>query len=61
MTLTYAPNESQRGAEIQGLGWSIAELRRIAERLTLSGREADAIAVLRTCHLLEGIESTLPP
>ncbi|MNJ28732.1 hypothetical protein D3C77_232790 [compost metagenome] len=49
--------------DLQGLAsdlkWSAVELTRIAERLSLTGHEADAQAVLRICQVMHAGEDRL--
>ena len=49
--------------DLQGIAsdlkWSAVELKRIAERLSQSGHEADAQAVLRMCTVLHADEDRL--
>ncbi len=56
------PNQDLR-RDLQGLAsdlkWSAVELSRIAERLSLSGHEADAQAVLRICQVMHAGEDRL--
>ena len=56
------PNQDLR-RDLQGLAsdlkWSAVELTRIAERLSLSGHEADAQAVLRICQVMHAGEDRL--
>ncbi|RMQ42330.1 hypothetical protein ALQ04_01129 [Pseudomonas cichorii] len=56
------PNQDLR-RDLQGvaadLKWSAVELMRIAERLSTSGNEADAQAVLRICSVMQAGEEKL--
>ena len=49
--------------DLQGIAsdlkWSAVELRRVAERLSLAGNEADAQALLRMCTVLRADEDRL--
>ena len=49
--------------DLQGIAsdlkWSAVELKRFAERLSQSGREADAQAVLKMCTVLHAGEDRL--
>ena len=49
--------------DLQGIAsdlkWSAVELKRIAERLSLAGNEADAQAVLKMCTVLHADEDRL--
>ena len=49
--------------DLQGIAsdlkWSAVELKRIAERLSQSGHEADAQAVLRMCTVFQAGENRL--
>ena len=49
--------------DLQGIAsdlkWSAVELKRIAERLSQSGHEADAQAVLKMCTVLQAGEDRL--
>ncbi|AHF70151.1 hypothetical protein [Pseudomonas cichorii] len=56
------PNQDLR-RDLQGvasdLKWSAVELMRIAERLSTSGNEPDAQAVLRICTVMQAGEEKL--
>lgn len=56
------PNQNLK-RDLQGvasdLKWSVVELMRIAERLSLAGNEADARAVLKMCTALQADEYRL--
>ncbi|UVL26788.1 hypothetical protein [Pseudomonas donghuensis] len=41
------------------LKWSVVELKRIAERLSQAGNEADAQAVIRICQVMQAGEDRL--
>ncbi len=49
--------------DLQGIAsdlkWSAVELKRIAERLSQSGHEADAQAVLKMCNVFQAGEDRL--
>ena len=49
--------------DLQGIAsdlkWSVVELKRIAERLSQSGHEADAQAVLKMCTVFQAGEDRL--
>jgi len=49
--------------DLQGIAsdlkWSAVELKRIAERLSQSGHEADAQAVLKMCNVFQAGEDLL--
>lgn len=61
MPLTKPNQDLKR--DLQGvasdLKWSVVELVRIAERLSLAGNEADAQAVLRMCSVFHADEDRL--
>ena len=61
MPLTQ-PNHDLK-CDLQGIAsdlkWSAVELKRIAERLSQSGHEADAQAVLRMCTVFQAGENRL--
>lgn len=61
MSLTKPNQDLKR--DLQGIAsdlkWSAVELMRIAERLSLSGNEADAQAVLKMCTVLHADEDRL--
>ncbi|MOA53673.1 hypothetical protein D3C78_1771670 [compost metagenome] len=61
MPLTKPNQELRR--DLQGLAsdlkWSAVELKRIAERISLSGNDADAQAVLRMCRSFQDAEERL--
>ena len=61
MTLTKPNQDLKR--DLQGIAsdlkWSAVELKRIAERLSQSGHEADAQAVLRMCTVFHAGEDRL--
>lgn len=61
MSLTKPNQDLKR--DLQGvasdLKWSAVELMRIAERLSLTGNEADAQAVLKMCTVLHADEDRL--
>lgn len=61
MTLTKSNQELRR--DLQGLAndlkWSAVELMRIAVRLSESGNEADAQAVIRICQVMQAGEDRL--
>ena len=56
------PNQALK-RDLQGIAsdlkWSAVELKRIAERLSQSGHEADAQAVLRMCTVFQAGEDRL--
>lgn len=56
------PNQDLR-RDLQGLAsdlkWSVVELMRIAERLSLAGNEHDAQAVIRICQVMQAGEDRL--
>lgn len=56
------PNQDLR-RDLQGLAsdlkWSAVELKRIAERISLTGNDADAQAVLRMCRIFQDGEERL--
>ncbi|GFM82422.1 hypothetical protein PSCICO_29850 [Pseudomonas cichorii] len=56
------PNQDLR-RDLQGIAsdlkWSAVELMRIAERLSTSGNEPDAQAVLRICNVMQAGEEKL--
>lgn len=56
------PNQELK-RDLQGIGsdlkWSAVELKRIAERLSQSGHEADAQAVLKMCAVFHAGEDRL--
>jgi len=56
------PNQDLR-RDLQGLAsdlkWSAVELKRIAERISLAGNDADAQAVLRMCRIFQDGEERL--
>lgn len=55
--------EQDRKRDLQGIAsdlkWSAVELKRIAERLSQSGHEADAQAVLKMCTVFQAGEDRL--
>ena len=61
MTLTKPNQDLKR--DLQGIAsdlkWSAVELKRIAERLSQSGHEADAQAVLKMCTVFQAGEDRL--
>ena len=61
MPLTHLNHDLQR--DLQGIAsdlkWSAVELKRIAERLSQSGHEADAQAVLKMCTVFHSGENRL--
>lgn len=61
MTLDKSSKELRRN--LQGLAsdlkWSAVELKRIAERISLTGNDADAQAVLRMCRIFQDGEERL--
>ncbi|MCX2691890.1 hypothetical protein OO256_14135 [Pseudomonas sp. DCB_CB] len=61
MSLTKPNQELRR--DLQGLAsdlkWSVVELKRIAERISLSGNDADAQALLRMCRSFKDGEERL--
>ena len=61
MTLNKEEQDLKR--DLQGIAsdlkWSAVELKRIAERLSQSGHEADAQAVLRMCTVFQAGENRL--
>ena len=61
MTLTKPNQDLKR--DLQGIAsdlkWSVVELLRVAERLSLAGNEADAQAVLRMCNVFHADEDRL--
>lgn len=61
MSLTKQNQDLKR--DLQGIAsdlkWSAVELMRIAERLSLAGNEADAMAVLKMCTVLHADEDRL--
>ena len=61
MPLTKPNQELKR--DLQGIAsdlkWSAVELKRIAERLSQSGHEADAQAVLKMCTVFQAGEDRL--
>ncbi|MDF3188059.1 hypothetical protein [Pseudomonas paracarnis] len=56
-------SEHDSKRDLQGIAsdlkWSAVELMRIAERLSLSGNEADAQALLKMCTMLHSDEDRL--
>ena len=61
MSLTQPNQDLKR--DLQGIAsdlkWSAVELKRIAERLSQSGHEADAQAVLKMCTVFHAGEDRL--
>ena len=61
MSLTKPNQDLKR--DLQGIAsdlkWSVVELLRVAERLSLAGNEADAQAVLRMCNVFHADEDRL--
>ena len=61
MPLTHLNHDLKR--DLQGIAsdlkWSAVELKRIAERLSQSGHEADAQAVLKMCTVFHSGEDRL--
>ncbi|WP_323615212.1 hypothetical protein [Pseudomonas putida] len=61
MPLSKTNQELRR--DLQGLAsdlkWSAVELKRIAERISLSGNDPDAQAVLRMCRSFQDAEERL--
>jgi len=61
MTLNKPEQDLKR--DLQGvasdLKWSAVELMRVAERLSLSGNEADAQALLKMCSVFHADEDRL--
>ncbi|KOX63829.1 hypothetical protein AA303_17160 [Pseudomonas psychrophila] len=61
MPLTQPNHDLKR--DLQGIAsdlkWSAVELKRIAERLSQSGHEADAQAVLKMCAVFQAGEDRL--
>ena len=61
MSLTQPNQDLKR--DLQGIAsdlkWSAVELKRIAERLSQSGHEADAQAVLKMCAVFHAGEDRL--
>ena len=61
MSLTQPNQDLKR--DLQGIAsdlkWSAVELKRIAERLSQSGHEADAQAVLKMCTVFQAGEDRL--
>ena len=56
------PNQDLK-RDLQGIAsdlkWSAVELLRVAERLSLTGNEADAQALLRMCKIFQADEDRL--
>lgn len=61
MTLTKPNQDLKRNLQgiASDLKWSAVELMRIAERLSMTGNEADAQAVLKMCTVLHDGEDRL--
>ena len=61
MSLTKPNQDLKR--DLQGIAsdlkWSVVELLRVAERLSLAGNEADAQAVLKMCTVFHADEDRL--